>query len=89
MGVDKDIVKFLYNCIKLCYEDIKFKIKVIVVEVCEDGLKVIFEDDKGEVIIDVFDKFLVFVGCCLNGVKINVGVVGVVVDECGFIVVDS
>lgn len=88
-GADKDIVKPLHNRIKSRYEDIKLKTKVTAVEAREDGLKVTFEDDKGEVTTDVFDKLLVSVGRRPNGAKINAGAAGVAVDERGFIAVDS
>lgn len=88
-GADKDIVKPLHNRIKSRYEDIKLKTKVTAVEAREDGLKVTFEDDKGEVTTDVFDKLLVSVGRRPNGAKINAGAAGVAVDERGFIAVDG
>ncbi|MGR3813726.1 MAG: dihydrolipoyl dehydrogenase [Cognatishimia activa] len=88
-GADKDIVKPLHNRIKSRYEDIKLKTKVTAVEAREDGLKVTFEDDKGEVTTDVFDKLLVSVGRRPNGAKINAAAAGVAVDERGFIAVDS
>lgn len=88
-GADKDIVKPLHNRIKSRYEDIKLKTKVTAVEARKDGLKVTFEDDKGEVTTDVFDKLLVSVGRRPNGAKINAGAAGVAVDERGFIAVDS
>ncbi|NQY59041.1 dihydrolipoyl dehydrogenase [Cognatishimia sp.] len=88
-GADKDIVKPLHNRIASRYEDIKLKTKVTAVEAREDGLKVTFEDDKGETSTDVFDKLLVSVGRRPNGAKINAGAAGVAVDERGFIAVDS
>ena len=88
-GADKDIVKPLHNRIKSRYEDIKLKTKVTAVEAREDGLKVTFEDDKGDVTTDVFDKLLVSVGRRPNSAKINAGAAGVAVDERGFIAVDS
>ena len=88
-GADKDIVKPLHNRIASRYEDIKLKTKVTAVEAREDGLKVTFEDDKGEVTTDVFDKLLVAVGRRPNGGKLNAAAAGVAVDERGFIAVDS
>ena len=88
-GADKDIVKPLHNRIASRYEDIKLKTKVTAVEAREDGLKVTFEDDKGEVTTDVFDKLLVAVGRRPNGGKLNASAAGVAVDERGFIAVDS
>ena len=88
-GADKDVVKPLHNRIASRYEDIKLKTKVTAVEARKDGLKVTFEDDKGEVTTDVFDKLLVAVGRRPNGGKINAAAAGVAVDERGFIAVDS
>ncbi|MGR3837935.1 MAG: dihydrolipoyl dehydrogenase, partial [Cognatishimia sp.] len=88
-GADKDIVKPLHNRIASRYEDIKLKTKVTAVEARDDGLKVTFEDDKGEVTTDVFDKLLVAVGRRPNGGKLNAAAAGVAVDERGFIAVDS
>jgi dihydrolipoamide dehydrogenase len=88
-GADKDIVKPLHNRIASRYEDIKLRTKVTAVEARQDGLKVTFEDDKGDVTTDVFDKLLVAVGRRPNGGKINAAAAGVAVDERGFIAVDS
>ncbi|MDA7427407.1 dihydrolipoyl dehydrogenase [Primorskyibacter aestuariivivens] len=88
-GADKDIVKPLHNRIKSRYEDIKLKTKVTAVEAQKKGLKVTFEDDKGEVTTDTFDKILVAVGRKPNGKLINAEAAGVAVDERGFIAVDS
>ena len=88
-GADKDIVKPLHTRIKGRYEDIKLKTKVTAVEAQKKGLKVTFEDDKGEVTTDTFDKILVAVGRKPNGKLINAEAAGVAVDDRGFITVDS
>jgi dihydrolipoamide dehydrogenase len=88
-GADKDIVKPLHNRIKSRYEEIKLKTKVTAVDAKKDGLKVTFEDDKGEVTTDTYDKILVAVGRRPNGAKINAAAAGVAVDERGFIAVDN
>lgn len=69
--------------------NIMFEIKVIVVEVKDDGLYVIFEGKNVFVELVCYDKVFVVVGCKLNGKLVGVDVVGVNVDECGFINVDK
>ena len=88
-GADKDIVKPLHNRIKGRYENILLKTKVTAMEAQKKGLKVTFEDTKGEVTTDTFDKVLVAVGRTPNGKKIDADKAGVAVDERGFIAVDS
>ncbi|TKZ19290.1 dihydrolipoyl dehydrogenase [Shimia litoralis] len=88
-GADKDIVKPLHNRIKGRYENILLKTKVTAVEALDDGLKVTFEDDKGQTSTDTFDKLLVAVGRRPNGAKVNAAAAGVAVDERGFIAVDN
>ncbi|WP_170789184.1 dihydrolipoyl dehydrogenase [Ruegeria lacuscaerulensis] len=88
-GADKDIVKPLMNRIKGRYENIFLKTKVTAIEPQKKGLKVTFEDDKGESFTDTFDKVLVAVGRKPNGKLIDAEKAGVVVDERGFIAVDN
>ncbi|MEM9341484.1 MAG: dihydrolipoyl dehydrogenase [Pseudomonadota bacterium] len=88
-GADKDIVKPLHTRIKGRYENILLKTKVTAVEALDEGLKVTFEDDKGEASTDTFDKILVAVGRKPNGKLINAEAAGVAVDDRGFIAVDS
>jgi dihydrolipoamide dehydrogenase len=88
-GADKDIVKPLHNRIAGRYENILLKTKVTAVEAQRSGLKVTFEDDKGAVTTDTFDKVLVAVGRRPNGKLINAEAAGVAVDERGFIAVDK
>jgi dihydrolipoamide dehydrogenase len=88
-GADKDIVKPLMNRIKGRYENILLKTRVTAVEAQKKGLKVTFEDDKGEVTTDTFDKILVAVGRKPNGKMIDADKAGVAVDERGFVAVDS
>lgn len=87
-GADKDIVKPLMTRIKDRYENIFLKTKVTAVEAQDDGLKVTFEDDKGESFSDTFDKVLVAVGRKPNGKLIDADKAGVAVDDRGFIAVD-
>ena len=88
-GADKDIVKPLHKRIEGRYEDIRLKTKVTAVEAQKKGMKVTFEDDKGEVTTDTFDRILVAVGRKPNGKMIDAEAAGVAVDERGFIAVDS
>lgn len=88
-GADKDIVKPLQNRISKRYENILLKTKVTAMEAQKKGLKVTFEDDKGGITTDTFDKVLVAVGRRPNGKMINVEAAGVAVDELGFITVDN
>ncbi|WP_323768329.1 dihydrolipoyl dehydrogenase [Antarctobacter sp.] len=88
-GADKDIVKPLMTRIKGRYENIFLKTKVTAVEALDEGLKVTFEDDKGENFTDTFDKLLVAVGRRPNGKLIDADKAGVAVDDRGFIAVDK
>jgi len=88
-GADKDMVKPLQTRIAKRYENILLKTKVTAMEAQKKGLKVTFENDKGEVSTDTFDKVLVSVGRRPNGKKINAEAAGVAVDERGFIAVDN
>lgn len=88
-GADRDIVKPLHSRIKGRYENILLKTKVTAMEAQKKGLEATFEDAKGELTTDTFDKVLVAVGRTPNGKKINAQAAGVAVDERGFIAVDS
>jgi dihydrolipoamide dehydrogenase len=88
-GADKDMVKPLHTRIGKRYEKIMLKTKVTAMEAQKKGLKVTFEDDKGKVTTDTFDKVLVSVGRRPNGNLINAEAAGVAVDERGFIAVDN
>jgi dihydrolipoamide dehydrogenase len=88
-GADKDIVKPLHKRIEGRYENIWLKTKVTNVEAQKKGLKVTFENDKGETFDDTFDKVLVAVGRKPNGKLIDAEKAGVAVDERGFIAVDN
>ncbi|MCI5111311.1 MAG: dihydrolipoyl dehydrogenase [Marivita sp.] len=88
-GADKDIVKPLHKRIEGRYENIWLKTKVTAVEAQKKGLKVTFENDKGETFDDMFDKVLVAVGRKPNGKLIDAEKAGVAVDDRGFIAVDN
>src|SRR6056297_3877311 len=84
-GADKDIVKPLHKRIDGRYENIFLKTKVTAVEAQKAGLKVTFEDDKGETFTDTFNKVLVAVGRKPNGAIVDAGKAGVQVTDRGFI----
>ncbi|WP_075221354.1 dihydrolipoyl dehydrogenase [Acuticoccus yangtzensis] len=87
-GADKDMVKPLQTRIAKRYEGILLKTKVVAVEASDAGLKVTFEDDKGDKTTDTFDKLLCAVGRKPNGKLIDAAKAGVSVDDRGFIAVD-
>jgi len=88
-GADKDMVKPLQTRIAKRYENIFLKTRVTAMEAQKKGLKVTFENDKGEETTDTFDKVLVAVGRRPNGKLINAEAAGVAVDDRGFIAVDN
>ncbi|MGB0661958.1 MAG: dihydrolipoyl dehydrogenase [Mangrovicoccus sp.] len=88
-GADKDIVKPLHKRVEGRYENIWLKTKVTAMEALKKGLKVTFENEKGESFTDTFDKVLVAVGRKPNGKLIDAEKAGVAVNERGFIAVDS
>ena len=87
-GCDKDIIKPLQKRMEKRLSAIKLKTKVTAVEAQKKGLKVTFEDGKGETSTDTFDKVLVAVGRSPNGAKIGADKAGVAVTDRGFIEVD-
>ncbi|MBK0326470.1 dihydrolipoyl dehydrogenase [Rhodobacteraceae bacterium F11138] len=88
-GADKDMVRPLHKRIEGRYEKILLKTKATAMEAQKKGLKVTFEDAKGETTTDTFDRVLVSVGRRPNGKLINAEAAGVAVDERGFIAVDN
>ncbi|MFD1341141.1 dihydrolipoyl dehydrogenase [Litorisediminicola beolgyonensis] len=87
-GADKDIVKPLQKRMEGRLT-IHLKSKVTEVKAQKNGLKVTWEDDKGESQSQVFDKMLVSVGRTPNGKKIDADKAGVKVTDRGFIEVDE
>lgn len=88
-GADKDMVRPLQKRIEGRYESILLKSKVTAILAQKKGLEVTFEDTKGEVTTDTFDRVLVSVGRKPNGKLINAEAAGVNVDDRGFIAVDN
>ncbi|PZX17665.1 dihydrolipoamide dehydrogenase [Palleronia aestuarii] len=87
-GADKDIVKPLHKRMEKRLKAIRLKTKVTEVTAQKSGLKVTFEDEKGETSSETFDKMLVAVGRTPNGGRIDAEKAGVKVSDRGFINVD-
>ncbi len=87
-GADKDIVKPLQKRME-GRMTIHTKSKVTEVKAQKNGLKVTWEDEKGESSTEVFDKMLVAVGRTPNGAGIGADKAGVRVTDRGFIEVDD
>jgi len=88
-GADKDIVKPYQNRIKKRYENIWLDTRVTDVEATKKGLKVSFEGKNAPAEPQTYDRILLSVGRTPNGKKIDAENAGVIVDERGFIAVDS
>ena len=88
-GADKDIVRPFQKTIGKLYENIWLETRVTAVAAQKKGLKVTFEGKHAPEQPLVFDRILSAVGRSPNGKKIAVNQTGVVVDERGFIAVDS
>jgi len=88
-GADKDIVRPFQKTIGKLYENIWLETRVTAVAAQNKGLKVTFEGKHAPEQPLVFDRILSAVGRSPNGKKIAVNQTGVVVDERGFIAVDS
>ena len=87
-GADKDIVKPLSKRMEKRLKSIKLKTKVTDVKAQKNGLKVTFEDEKGESSSEMFDKMLVAVGRRPLGASCAADKAGVKVSDRGFINVD-
>ena len=87
-GCDRDLVRPLEKRMKKRYENIWLNAKVTDIKAMKGGLKVSFEG-KGVPDTDTFDRVLLAVGRSPNGRDIGAENAGVIVDEHGFIPVDS
>jgi dihydrolipoamide dehydrogenase len=87
-GCDKDLVKPLEKIIRKRYDRILLGTQVTAMSATADGIKVSFAgpDAPAE---DIYDRVLVAVGRRPNGRLIGAETAGVIVDERGFIPVDS
>jgi dihydrolipoyl dehydrogenase len=81
---DADLVRPLHKRISERYAEVLLETSVTAVSAEQDGLKVIFSDERSE----VFDLILVAVGHKPNGAAVGADAAGVTVNERGFIPVD-
>ena len=88
-GADPDLVKPWRKINDPKYKEVFLKTKVTDVKAQKNGLKVTFEDDKGENFGKTYDRILVSVGRIPNGKKLNAEAAGVDVDDRGFIAADK
>jgi dihydrolipoamide dehydrogenase len=91
-SADPDIVKPLARRIEKRYEKILLKTRVAKIEATPAGLRATFESADGTGAApapEVYDRVLVSVGRRPNGKAINAEAAGVLVNERGFIPVDS
>lgn len=87
-GCDRDLVRPLEKRLKSEFENIFTGSKVTGMKASKSGLLVNFEGGKAPA-TDTFDRVLLAVGRNPNGASISAELAGVVVDERGFIRVDS
>lgn len=87
-GADIDLIKPLHRRIQKRYEAIYLKTKVTKIETKKTGLKVTFEGEKAPE-PQIYDCILMAVGRRPNGRDIGAENAGIVIDERGFIPVDS
>ena len=87
-GVDRDLVKPLETRIRKRYEAIHLKTKVAKLEARKDGLLATFEGEKAPA-PQAYDQVLLAVGRRPNGREIAADQAGVVVNERGYVPVDS
>jgi len=87
-GADKDLVAPLAKRIGRQYENIYLSTKVTNVQAQPDGLVVSFEGGRAPA-TDRFDKVLVAVGRRPNGKAVGAERAGIVVDDRGFVPVDT
>lgn len=88
-GADRDIVKPLHNRLSKRFKNILLKTKVAKMETKPEGIVCTFEGDNAPKEPQTFDRVLVAVGRRPNGKLIGADKAGVVVDERGFIPVNS
>jgi dihydrolipoamide dehydrogenase len=84
-GCDADLIKPLHKRIESRYAAIMLGVGVTAVKAQKNGLKVEFSDGDSK----LFDSILVAVGRQPNGAAVGADAAGVVVDDGGFIPVDS
>ncbi len=87
-GADRDLLKPFERTLKKRYENIYVNTKVTELTPSEDGIVCKFEGKKAPA-EDTFDNVLVAIGRSPNGKLIDADKAGIVVNEQGFIPVDS
>jgi dihydrolipoamide dehydrogenase len=88
-GADRDLEKVWEKINAPRFDNIMLKTRASKAEAKPDGIHVTFEGDKAPAAPQVYDLVLVAVGRTPNGKKIDADKAGVLVDERGFINVDS
>jgi dihydrolipoamide dehydrogenase len=88
-GADRDLEKVWEKINAPRFDKIMLKTRATKAEAKPDGIHVTFEGDKAPATPQVYDLVLVAVGRTPNGKKIDADKAGVLVDERGFINVDS
>lgn len=88
-GADRDLEKVWEKINAPRFDNTMLKTRATKAEAKPDGIHVTFEGDKAPATPQVYDLVLVAVGRTPNGKKIDADKAGVLVDERGFINVDS
>ncbi|HEU0198817.1 MAG TPA: dihydrolipoyl dehydrogenase, partial [Burkholderiaceae bacterium] len=88
-GTDRDLVKVWQKFNNGRFERVMLKTKTVAIDAKPDGLHVRFEGDGAPAEAQRYDFILLSVGRAPNGKKIGSERAGVVVDERGYIPVDS
>jgi len=88
-GADRDLVKVWQTFNARRFDKLMLKTKATAVEALRDGLKVTFEGGDAPADPQFYDMILVSVGRIPNGGRIGAEAAGVLVNERGFIPVDS
>ncbi|MCF8151892.1 MAG: dihydrolipoyl dehydrogenase [Sulfuritalea sp.] len=88
-GPDRDLVKVWEKQNAKRFDNVMLKTKTVAVDAKSDGLWVTFEGEQAPAEAQCYDMILQSAGRSPNGKKIGAEKAGVVVDERGFIPVDS
>jgi dihydrolipoamide dehydrogenase len=88
-GPDRDLVRVWEKQNAARFDKVMLKTKTVAVAATEDGLSVSFEGEKAPAEVQRYDMILQSAGRSPNGKKIGADKAGVVVNERGFIPVDS
>ncbi len=88
-GADKDLIGPLKKSIGAITEKVLLNTKVVGVKEQKSGIKVSFEDKKGETTSEVFDTVLVSIGRRPNSEDLGIDTTKAVVNERGFVEIDK